>query len=1012
MLKKVSKHAYVKWTVLTKNERADNLIILLVLILGMWPVVFMKYTLKWDAESLYLPWKHFITESLVNGHIPLWTPFINAGFPQMGDPGTWYPVSWLLGFIRKYDFYSLNIEFLIHLFIAGAGVLKFCRFSRFTRNTSLIMAISYMFSGFFISNAQHIGWLVGAAWIPWIFYFLLRLLTIPTLETSVLFALVCFFSLSGGYPGVFIITAYLVLLVVIYQLLKSLFLKEYARLKKSLWFLTTALVVFMVLSGVVLSASFDISHYISRNNGLEYHNNSWGIQNGSLYPVDMLTFIIPFGASVNDKSFWIEDFSLINLYIGILPLILIFTGLLANSKNKKTGIFVLIALVFLATGMATIFPFRRWLYTLVPFMDLFRFPTLFRIFTIAFLLLAMGYALEVLIKDKNFKEKLLKGLIVTLCFILLFIIAALFKVRFKFSGNFNPAGMFTFLKSTGVWERILIQLLIQFFLISGLLFLIRKKTGNYGSLLLLFVVFDMILAVRLNSPATITGAQSPKKFISFRNLPDDYPIPDLSNPMLYTGDDFYRKNNRLFYTNNGSFLKIPSYDGNSPYSLKTTKNAIKNNCFDESMQYPLLFFTSGNDERGRIDSMEVDRDSEDKIRIISFDPNRILMKTKAEKPGTLCFLQNYYKDWKAFVDGRESAITLMNCTFMGIVLPEGEHTVEFRFAPGKIRFLFYVSFIFLLIILVYLLMDTIRHLQSESNKTSRNILVLTVMIILFLILGNKVSRNTNAELYNKLQTELQKAKAENPSSSFLTILNIDNPDNPAITSRKDSFCQIRLSGYEDLPGFITLLDTISADKLFYAHINAAHIPEIEFMLGDKYPAVISKKEYGNARFYLFGSESNIKESGNTVNYLNDFEKNYPYWTDIPNILDSIVKWDGKYSIKLDSNHIYSPAFRCKFKEVTDKKNTRIIIKLKTKFDPDAHPLLVYEVIRNEKRIIWEVQDMAFFYNQNTFWQTVYYLQNENSFLKPGDEIQIYVWNNTKKEVFIDNFQVQFIISKK
>jgi len=36
------------------------------------------------------------------------------------------------------------------------------------REIAIIMALSYSLSGFFVGNAQHINWLIAAAWIPWL----------------------------------------------------------------------------------------------------------------------------------------------------------------------------------------------------------------------------------------------------------------------------------------------------------------------------------------------------------------------------------------------------------------------------------------------------------------------------------------------------------------------------------------------------------------------------------------------------------------------------------------------------------------------------------------------------------------------------------------------------------------------------------------------------------------------------------------------------------------------------
>ncbi|MDP4196032.1 MAG: YfhO family protein, partial [Bacteroidota bacterium] len=53
----------------------------------------------------------------------------------------------------------------------------------------------------------------------------------------------------------------------------------------------------------------------------------------------------------------------------------------------------------------------------------------------------------------------------------------------------------------------------------------------------------------------------------------------------------------------------------------------------------------------------------------------------------------YPKGWKAYVDGKETKIYRTNHAFRGIVVPKGDHKVEFVYAPVSFAVTKYVALI-------------------------------------------------------------------------------------------------------------------------------------------------------------------------------------------------------------------------------------------------------------------------------------------------------------------------------
>lgn len=67
------------------------------------------------------------------------------------------------------------------------------------------------------------------------------------------------------------------------------------------------------------------------------------------------------------------------------------------------------------------------------------------------------------------------------------------------------------------------------------------------------------------------------------------------------------------------------------------------------------------------------------ISILTYGNNSLCAKVKCTNEGYMCFSQNYSKNWKAYVDGEEVEVELVNGLIMGISIPAGEHSIEFKY---------------------------------------------------------------------------------------------------------------------------------------------------------------------------------------------------------------------------------------------------------------------------------------------------------------------------------------------
>jgi hypothetical protein len=100
--------------------------------------------------------------------------------------------------------------------------------------------------------------------------------------------------------------------------------------------------------------------------------------------------------------------------------------------------------------------------------------------------------------------------------------------------------------------------------------------------------------------------------------------------------------------------------------------------------------------------------------LTSYAPDRVVVRTRASRPALLVLSDNAYKGWVAKVDGRESRIFRTNHTFRGVVVPAGEHQVEFTFHPRDLYTGLYIHLATLALLLAYGVTLLLRRRRRED----------------------------------------------------------------------------------------------------------------------------------------------------------------------------------------------------------------------------------------------------------------------------------------------------------
>jgi len=111
-------------------------------------------------------WKKFVRESLAQGDIPLWNPYILSGHPFLanGQHSALYPFSLLFYFLplaKAYGWFTVS-----QLWLAGLFMYVFVRTLRVNRLGALVAGLTYGLSGFFVVRVVFTMIIAAAVWLP------------------------------------------------------------------------------------------------------------------------------------------------------------------------------------------------------------------------------------------------------------------------------------------------------------------------------------------------------------------------------------------------------------------------------------------------------------------------------------------------------------------------------------------------------------------------------------------------------------------------------------------------------------------------------------------------------------------------------------------------------------------------------------------------------------------------------------------------------------------------------
>jgi hypothetical protein len=196
--------------------RRDSGVVFALVALVVQPVIFFRTVLinprdhiPYDIQGFHLPLITYIARSVREGVAPFWNPFPYCGVPIHADSQAqlFYPFNWiaiLLGNVSHGRNLYYWVEWLVPLHMMIAGLLTFALLRHLGLRTpsAFLGAGIYQLGGFFASQAQHLGVICTAAWLPLVVLSAFKLKRGPNALWIAIFALAMALAILAGFsPG-------------------------------------------------------------------------------------------------------------------------------------------------------------------------------------------------------------------------------------------------------------------------------------------------------------------------------------------------------------------------------------------------------------------------------------------------------------------------------------------------------------------------------------------------------------------------------------------------------------------------------------------------------------------------------------------------------------------------------------------------------------------------------------------------------------------------------------------
>jgi len=654
-----------------------------------------------DFSTVYYPSKPYLLDRLIHLTIPLWSPAEAAGYPFYSSPiaQVFYPLNLPLAFFYKlaggFSLLDYQVYTILGLAIFSLGLYLWLK--TFGYNWRVILFATLCISvSFKISETSRFPNSVHeAAWYPWILLAVTCIFRSITVKQWIGYGLLLFFALyclfTAGYPYfilylLFLIGPYLLALL-IPGLQKRFWGVEFGNiLRPFLVMLASAFSVLLVCLPYLLNMQELLKQTASRGGGTWIYATS-----------HEFTFINTLGSLLFPPATSAEGL----YFFGVLGLLFILLYLLGGFAKIQAGTTFLSALLedrwvklyfilwFILISLVTYGKYSilfAVLWKTVPFFQQLRVWGRLNIVLLPVLawILAISYSqFERLVSERN-EGLQVKGIArwrpeITLSAIYLCVLSI--QIFLYVSHTVGESWIHHVAWVQNSYAYIVLGGIAFLTLLTILIISFYRKINNNR---VLFPVLIGLVIISASEKMVVVGGIFWQKDMTTRGRVE-LKIHEVD--LLALGRN--RKDDCFEISLTPTFcLQLEPnwhYNRYRDFLARTENEKDARDVLLGKVDGNRLFFSQ------KIDSPSIQAFLDDAGRYPAFSQvetytgDDLALKVKAPVDGYVSFIDNWDKDWKAFVDGQPVPIELLFGTFKSIKLKAGEHEVLFSYQPPLFR---------------------------------------------------------------------------------------------------------------------------------------------------------------------------------------------------------------------------------------------------------------------------------------------------------------------------------------